>query len=87
MRAGIINQKAIDLLDQAAFTSSAVKDKERKSGSVKDERLSDVVDWSLTRHKTWKWPVIGVAGLIILLEVAFGLPVKLAEDKQDKLAD
>ena len=29
---------------------------------------------------------IGVAGLIMLLEVAFALPAKIEEDKQDKLA-
>ena len=117
MSTGTINQKAIDLLDQAAFTSSAVKDKERTSGSVKDEnlypktreealqmkdllsqawdaaedreeaefkekyeRLSEVVDWSLTRHKTWKWPVIAGAALFAAL-LFWGYTAQLKEVK------
>ena len=95
-----INQQAIELLDQAAFTSSAVKEKERRSGSVKDEhlfpltreealkmrallarawnvaddreeaefkdkyeRLNEIVEWSLTKHRTWQWPLI--AGVLL----------------------
>lgn len=100
-----VNQKAIDLMDQAAFTSSAIKDKERQSGSIKDEhlfpntkeealqmkaliaqawdaaedreeaefkdkyeRLSEIVEWSLTKHRTWQWPlIIGVLLFAALL--------------------
>lgn len=100
-----LNTQAINLLDQAAFTSSAIKDKERKSGSVKDEhlfpntkeealkmqallaqawnvaedreevefkekyeRLNEIVQWSLTKHRTWQWPlIIGVLLFAALL--------------------
>ena len=120
MSTGTINQKAIDLLDQAAFTSSAVKDKERQSGSVKDEhlypktkdealkmkdllaqawdaaedreeaefkekyeRLSEVVEWSLTKHKTWKWPVIAGAALFAAL-LFWGYAAQLKDVKKIK---
>ena len=113
MENNTINQKAIDLLDQAAFTSSAIKDKERRDRSVKDEhlypvtkqetlqmqallaqawdaaddreeaefkdkyeRLSEVVDWSLSRHKTWKWPVIAGALLFAALLLWVGVSNK-----------
>lgn len=104
-----INQEAIRLLDEAAFTSSLIKDKERQSGSVKDDhlypvtreetekmaallqqaseavedpndeeykekfaRIEGIVDFSLSKHRTWSWGIIiGVAIFAFLLFMGF----------------
>ena len=108
-----INEKAIELLDQAAFTSSAIKEKERRSRSIKNEhlypntkeealrmkdllaqawaaaedreeeefkdkyeRLSEIVEWSLAKHRTWMWPLIAGALLFAGLLLWGGLSNK-----------
>lgn len=104
-----VNQEAIRLLDEAAFTSSLIKNKERKTGEIdgkhlypttredalkmkdllaqalaaaeepenaefkeKYDKLKEVVDWSLSKHRTWVWGVIGGAALIVAL-LAWGV--------------
>lgn len=49
MDTNTINQKALELLDQAMFTSSAIKDKERRSGEVKTDHI-----YPLTKEETEK---------------------------------
>ena len=105
MEENSINLRAEQLLDEAAFTSSLVKKKERENGSVdpdhmypisknetdrmadllrqaeaaveqtdepayreKHDLVSQIVNWSYGRYRTWTWgPILGVLVLALLL--------------------
>lgn len=105
MEENSINLRAEQLLDEAAFTSSLIKKKERENGSVdpdhmypisknetdrmadllrqaeavverpdepayreKHDLVSQIVNWSYGRYRTWTWgPILGVLVLALLL--------------------
>lgn len=80
-----MNQKALELLDQAGINYPETKDEALRMKSLlaqalkeaedpedpsfkeRYDELNEIVKWSLTKHKTWKWPVIIAAVLFALL--------------------
>ena len=61
-------EEVLQMKNALAQAWEAAEDHDEPEFKEKYQRLTDVVNWSLSRHKTWKWPVIaGVALFAALL--------------------
>lgn len=94
-----LNQKAIELLGEHDYPKSkeealqlkallakaleAAEDPNEPVFKEKYDELNEIVNWSLTRHKTWKWPVIAGVALFAAL-LCYGFYSKLQDIKENK---